>query len=194
MWQPAGDLPPPPCPRAHRPARRPAGSRPPAPRCAPTGRVGLGQPPSHRSASSYTGTNCHTACARSHIAHPLGALGEAGPRSEPRDAVVIRPQQLPHRRQFAAARSPAHSVGRHPRLDPAEHDRAVGLGTEEAASTLETGLLEMGEQLQDRPRGLGSWTPLRVADPGELCDAAGQRFRRWAGSGLFRTRRITRAH
>ena len=47
---------------------------------------GLGQPLSHRSASSQTGANCHTACTRSRIAHLLAILLEAGPQSEPRVA------------------------------------------------------------------------------------------------------------
>ena len=43
--------------------------------------------------------------------HRLGTLGEARTRSEPRDAVVIGPQQLSHRGQLACAQPPALGIG-----------------------------------------------------------------------------------
>ena len=82
--------------------------------------------------------------------HRLGPFGEDRAGSKPRDAVAIGPQQLPHRGEIAAAQPPALGIGRHPPLDPAEHYRALRLGTEKSASAAETGSLDMGEQMTRR--------------------------------------------
>ena len=98
----------------------------------------------------------------------LGTLLEAGPGREARDTLVVRPQQLANRRHRTLIEHPSLGVGGHPPVDPGEHDCAVGFGAHQAGSTVETGPLQMHEQLPCRLGAGGGRAPHCVAEPDKL--------------------------